>query len=90
MKTPLLDQLCSDSPAGTSYNPGTDIDKRIDIDNVMRKLSPTQKQICNLLMSEPTIAKISKCLETPRSTIYDEIKRIRMIFEDAGLKDYLG
>jgi RNA polymerase sigma factor (sigma-70 family) len=85
----LLEQLSSEPPANSSYSPGGEFDKRIDLENVMRRLNPKQKRLCELLMAEPTITQISKCLETPRSTIYDEIERIRKIFENTGLKDYL-
>ena len=87
----LLDQPISSPTTETKYDPCTDIDKRIDVDMIMGSLNPRQKKLCKLLMSgDFTMTEISECLETPRSTMNDERNRIRKIFEDAGLKDYLG
>lgn len=87
----LLDQLISSPSAETKYDPCTDIDKRIDICTIMGSLNPRQKILCEWLMSgDFTMTEISECLETPRSTMIDERNRIRRIFEDAGLKDYLS
>ena len=85
----LFDQQYLELAEDAPHDPVKAIDKRNEISKVMGMLTPRQTRICEMLMSEPTITEISKCLATPRSTIYDEIKRIRKIFEDAGLKDYL-
>ena len=86
----LFDQLISSPSAEAKCDPVTDIDKQIDISRIMKKLNPRQKRLCEMLESGYSMTEISECLETPRSTLYDEIKQIRKIFEDAGLKDYLG
>jgi len=71
-------------------NPFLSILKKIDIDKTLQKLNPKQQIICELIMSKDlNISDLSKCLNTPRSTVYDEIDRIRKIFEKAGLKKYI-
>jgi len=61
----------------------------VDVRRVSGKLSPKQKQVCALLMRGLDITEVAKALETPRSTLYDEIARIRRIFQEAGLEAYL-
>jgi len=71
-------------------NPFLSILKKIDIDKTLQKLNPKQQIICELIMSKDlNISDLSKCLNTPRSTVYDEIDRIRKIFKKAGLKKYI-
>lgn len=57
---------------------------------VLQKLTPKQKELCLLLGEKGlTVKEASEYLKTPRSTIYDELKRIRTIFMKEGLEDYL-
>ena len=65
-------------------------DLKIDLSKILQKLTETQKELCNLLKRGLNITEISKHLQIPRSTIYDEIKRIRKVFIYEGLKDYLN
>lgn len=60
-----------------------------DLANALAKLSPLQRKICYLTMDDYSMAHISRILNKPRTTLYDEIKRIRRIFFDEGLKEYL-
>lgn len=62
---------------------------RIDLERAMEKLSPTQQQICQLLTEGYPITHISKVLRRRRSDIYKELKKIREIFSDEGLEEYL-
>ena len=63
---------------------------KIGVAKVLKKLSPEQQKLCRLLIKEGlNIKEASKALKTPRGTIYDEINRIRAIFEKEGLHDYL-
>lgn len=63
---------------------------KIDLSRAFLKLNSRQKKICNLIISEDlNISELSLYLNTPRTTIFDEIKRIRKIFEKEQLKDYL-
>lgn len=60
-----------------------------DLPRVLGKLDPRQKEVCGLLTRGLNITEVAKALETPRSTLYEEIARIRTIFQEAGLEEYL-
>ncbi|MFH1891093.1 MAG: hypothetical protein ABIK83_00245 [Candidatus Zixiibacteriota bacterium] len=63
-------------------------DLRIDLSKAMEKLPPELRQICEQLLAK-TITEISEDTGVPRGTIYDHMKKIAAIFEDAGLREYL-
>ena len=68
----------------------TQIQLRLDLSKALQKLTPKQKKICQLLgEGDLNVKQVSECLKTPRSTIYDEIKRIQKIFINHNLEDYL-
>jgi len=47
----------------------------------MKRLTPLQKQLCQLLGEEGlNVQDVSRKLRVPRATIYDELKRIRKVF----------
>lgn len=70
-----------------SFDPA---DIRIDVTEVMRRLTPEQRRLCDLLGAEGlSIKEASEKLRIPRATLYEEIKRIRTIFAQHGLDDYL-
>jgi len=60
-----------------------------DLANAMAKLSPLQREICHLKMDGHPMTHISQILNKPRTTLLDEIKRVRKIFLDEGLREYL-
>ena len=63
---------------------------RIDIDRALARLTPVQRQLCRMLGEEGlTIKEAAERLRIPRGTLYEEIKRIRKVFADQGLGDYL-
>jgi len=64
----------------------TDMALRLDIQDVMRELTPLQRRICRLLEEGYPVTEIAQALGKPRSTVRDEIKRIRNIFSQRGLK----
>jgi RNA polymerase sigma factor (sigma-70 family) len=61
---------------------------RLDIEAVLELLTPLQKEICQLLAQEYPVKRVAEILRKPRTTVRDEIKRIREIFRQKGLKDY--
>lgn len=80
------EKTISDSPQDTFLQ----VQLKIDLSKAMMKLTPQQKKICHLLGNDGfSIMQVSEYLKTPRSTIYDEIKRIRNIFMKENLEDYL-
>jgi RNA polymerase sigma-70 factor (ECF subfamily) len=75
-------------PAGSG-----DVDSRharIDLSRVMALLTPAQQRLCQLLGEEGlSIKEAAERLRIPRGTLYEEIKRIRRIFDQQGLGNYL-
>lgn len=63
---------------------------RIDIGRALARLTPIQRQLCLMLGEEGlSIKEAAERLRIPRGTLYEEIKRIRRVFADQGLGDYL-
>ena len=60
----------------------------IDVAAVLEALPPELRELCRRLKAE-TVTEISRDTGVPRGTIYESIKKLREIFEDAGLRDYL-
>jgi DNA-directed RNA polymerase specialized sigma24 family protein len=56
---------------------------------VMDKLSFRQKELCNLLKEDPSLERASKRMNVARSTLQDEVLRIREVFKKDGLEEYL-
>ena len=63
-------------------------DLRGDLNAVLSKFTPRQRDICDQLLRE-SVSPAARELGLPRSTVRDEIARIRVIFEEAGLGEYL-
>ena len=56
----------------------------------LEKLSHRQQELCRLLRDEGlNMKQVSEKLNIPRGTLFDEILRIREIFRNEGLMDYL-
>ena len=65
-------------------------DARIDVARAMAGLTPVQRRLCQMLGEEGlSIKEAAERLRIPRGTLYEEIKRIRKVFADHGLGDYL-
>ena len=60
----------------------------IDVAAVLEGLPPELRELCRRLKAE-SVTEISRDTGVPRGTIYESIKKLREIFEDAGLRDYL-
>ena len=60
----------------------------IDVAAVLAGLPPELRELCWRLRTE-TVTEISYATGVPRGTLYESIKELREIFEDAGLRDYL-
>lgn len=52
-------------------------------------LSFRQKQLCRFLMEGMSIAKAGEKMGIPRTTLNEEVKRIREVFRKEGLEEYL-
>ena len=60
----------------------------IDVAAVLEGLPPELRNLCRRLKAE-TVTEISRDTGVPRGTIYESIKKLREIFKDAGLRNYL-
>ena len=80
----------ADQLLGECASPFMELQLKIDLSKALQKLTPKQKKLCHLLKEEGfTIKQLSEYLKTPRSTVYDEIERIKKIFMREDLEDYL-
>ena len=60
----------------------------IDVDRALEILPPEFRDLCERLKTK-TVAEVSRDTGVPRSTIYEAIQKVREMFEEAGLRDYL-
>ena len=64
------------------------IDLRVDLAIAFSKLTPKQRAICDQLLRE-ALSPAAKAMGVPRSTLRDAVVKIRDVFRDAGLEEYL-
>ena len=60
----------------------------LDVAAVVENLPSELHELCRRLGQE-TVSEISRDTGVPRATLYQSVTKLREIFEDAGLKDYL-
>jgi RNA polymerase sigma factor (sigma-70 family) len=86
----LIDTVHQGSMGGIHPDPFKQIELRLDLSIMLCRLTPRQKELCRLLGEEGlTIKEASGRLNVPRTSLYDEIKRIRTIFRSEHLDEYL-
>ena len=61
---------------------------RMDVERVLSRLSPELRDLCERLMTQ-NVTEISEETGIPRHRFYPSIRKLRCIFEEAGLKDCL-
>jgi RNA polymerase sigma-70 factor (ECF subfamily) len=59
----------------------------IDLGRIIAELPPEFQSLCKRLQEE-TVSEISRTTGIPRGTIYESIKKLKPVFEKAGLKNY--
>lgn len=65
-------------------------DARIDLLRVLPDLTPSQRRLCLLLGEEGvSVKQAAERLGIPRATLYAEIHRIRQVFVEHSLDNYL-
>lgn len=63
---------------------------RMDLLRVLVLLTPAQRRLCLMLGEQgQSVKEAAEHLRIPRGTLYEEIKRIRKVFAEHGLADYL-
>ena len=84
------------APADTIADPDAGPEDRAEqhevglhIRKVLLLLSPRQQQLARALSTGATMTEISRMLKMPRPTLYDDLARIRKVFRDEGLEEYL-
>ena len=70
-----------------SRNPIDQMQLRIDLKNAIGALPPELRSLCNRLKTE-SVTEISRNTGIPRGTLYDRIKKLRVLFEDRELRNY--
>jgi RNA polymerase sigma-70 factor (ECF subfamily) len=62
--------------------------RKVDLDRLLAKVPEEYRDLCRRLMSA-TISEVAAALGVPRTTLYWPVARLRAIFEEAGLREYL-
>jgi DNA-directed RNA polymerase specialized sigma24 family protein len=61
---------------------------QLDLSEFLKTLGPNEQTVCRALMQN-SISAASRELQIPRSTLHEEITRLRQRFENAGLQKYV-
>lgn len=85
----LLNKVDEETTEDSPRDRFSEIERGVYLERALEKLSPGRQELCRLLAEGRTVSDISELLKTPRSTIYDEMKRIREVFSKEGLRGYL-
>jgi DNA-directed RNA polymerase specialized sigma24 family protein len=84
----LLDTLPSGLP-GLPGAPAPAPGLALDLLDAFARLTPLQRELCILLAESVPKSDIASLIGRSRDTVYEEIRRIRFVFRDARLDDYL-
>jgi len=61
----------------------------LDVEAVLKRLPDNLRRLCELLKTG-SIADAARAMGVPRTTLHDHVKKLRQVFEAAGLRDYLA
>lgn len=85
-ESPFLSDLNGHNPVLSAE----EFELHAKVQSVIKKLTPKQRTICRTIQTgEMTIAELSIKLSVCRKNVYEEIFRIREIFTEEGLREYL-
>lgn len=73
-------------PAGET---GDEVMSSVMREHLLSRLAPGQRRLALGLEAGMSMSEISKRLDVPRTTLYDELERIRRVFRDEGLEEFL-
>ena len=62
---------------------------RVDVDRVLATLTPEMRDLWERRAEGQTFTEISRETGIPRGTLYERMKQLRKLVEDAGLREYL-
>jgi len=62
--------------------------RKVDLERLLAQIPEQHRDLCRRLMSA-TISEVAAALGVPRTTLYWPLARLRAIFEEAGLRQYL-
>ncbi len=84
----FLENLSEDEKLSSNLHISAEL--KFDISRTVQKLTPQQRELCRLLGEEGlNIKQASEALKIPRGTLYEDIKRIKAIFQKENLNEYL-
>lgn len=85
----IISQEEGDARQGRSLRSATEqVELTLDMAEVMTQL-PKDKQELMEQLQHSSLAEIARRNKVPRSTLQSQIRKLRQLFEDAGLRDYL-
>jgi RNA polymerase sigma-70 factor (ECF subfamily) len=86
----LRDTLTASSDRDTTSSYAVQHDLQMDLERMSALLTPLQRELCRLIGGEGlTIKEASERLRVRRASLYQEMLRIRRVFEQHLLGDYL-
>jgi len=65
------------------------VELALDVEAVINRLPDNLRRLCELLKTG-SIADAARAMGVPRTTLNDHVKKLREVFEAAGLRDYLA
>jgi len=81
---PTVADVLADSGGGEA-----DMISTLSCRRAIRRLTPRQWQVAQGLAAGISMTELSRLLHVPRPTLYDELGRIRNVFRDEGLAEFL-
>jgi len=68
----------------------TQIDRSLDVQNVLTKLEPADRELCKMLSAGMSVEAIANQLSCGWHTVKRRIDRLRRYFEEMGLDGYVN
>ena len=85
----LAELLPDDDPDWSPEQAAERLALRSHLERVLPLLSRRQRQLVDALDSGSSMSEIGRLLQIPRATLYDELQRIKRVFRDEGLEEFL-
>lgn len=86
----LAEETTEDGAPKPLHDYASGLDRGLDVSKALQKLTGRQQRICSLLSEKNvTMTEVAQVLGIHRSTLYEELARIRGLFKREGLRVYL-